>query len=48
LKHQDGKIYICTDPKVLDQLYKAAGKPGVPVVSEKIEWTPFKYRYFAT
>jgi len=48
LKHQDGKLAICTDPKVLDQLYKAAGKPGVPVVAEKIEWTPFKYRYFAT
>ena len=37
---------VCTDSKILDDLHKAAGKPGVPVISEKIQWVPFKFRYF--
>jgi len=48
MKQSEGKMYICTDSKILDQLYKAAGKPGVPVAGEKIQWAPFKYRYFTT
>ena len=45
VKFVGGEIYMCTDPQYLDQLYKESGRPGLPVVREKIHWTPFKYRW---
>jgi len=45
IKYNQGQYFICTDQKLLDQLYKASGRPGVPVIAEKLHWIPFKFRY---
>lgn len=45
IKYNQGNYYLCTDKNVLDTLYKAAGRPGVPCIREKIFWVPFKFRY---
>jgi hypothetical protein len=45
IKYNQGSYYLCVDKGVLDTLYKAAGRPGIPVVREKIAWVPFKFKY---
>ncbi len=42
IKYQTSTPYICTDPKYLDQIYKKAGRPGIPVKTELLHWVPFK------
>jgi len=48
INYSQGQYLICTDSKVLDQLYKQAGRPGLPVETEKLHWIPFKFRYDST
>jgi len=45
IKYNQGEYIICSDPKVLDKIYKESGRPGLPVYSEKLHWVPFKYNY---
>ena len=36
---------IVVDKKILDELYKKAGRPGHPLYPEKLLWTPYKLKY---
>ncbi len=36
---------ICTNEEYLNDIYKKAGKPGKPVMREKIHWIPYKTKY---
>jgi len=29
----------------VDQLYKGAGRPGLEVVRDKIQWIPYKFKW---
>jgi len=45
VKYSSGNVIICTDEKYLHEIYKAAGRPGKPVIRDKIHWYPFKFKY---
>ncbi len=45
MRNIGGNHIVIADKRILSQLYKKAGKPGHPVYSEKLIWTPYKLRY---
>lgn len=45
IKKVNKQIYLCTDPEILRQVYKKMGRPAIYIHSEKIHWSPFKYKY---
>ena len=45
LKKYNKQIYLCTDPEILDQVYKKMGRPAIPIDGKKINWYPFKYKF---
>jgi len=36
---------ICTDMEYLNEIYKSAGRPCPPILSENIHYIPFKYKW---
>ena len=41
IKKHKGDIMICTDPALLDDIYKSYGKPAMKVNLEKLHWVPY-------
>lgn len=44
IKKVNNKIYICTDPKVLDEIYKKMGRPSLKIKRENLHWVPYTLR----
>lgn len=40
-KIANDQIALCTDPKILDDLYKQCGRPTIKVDPEKLKWVPY-------
>ena len=45
IRYHQGQHIIVVDKKILDELYKKAGRPGHPLYPEKLLWTPYKLKY---
>ena len=45
-KSHRGEEFLCTDPKVLDNVYKQCGRPSEPIHKELLHWYPFKLTYY--
>lgn len=45
LKKQHNQIYLCTDPTILENVYKSYGRPSIPIDPMRLHWWPFKIRY---
>lgn len=46
IKSHRGEEFLCTDVKVLDNVYKQCGRPSEPIYKEKLHWHPFKLTYY--
>lgn len=45
IRYHQGQHIFVSDKKIMDELYKKAGRPGHPLDPEKLIWTPYKLRY---
>lgn len=41
LRKYNGEIYLCSDPKILDQIYSSFGRPALKVKTENLHWVPY-------
>ena len=45
LWYHDGQHIIISDKNVIKSMLKKTGRPGYPLLPEKLIWTPYKFRY---
>jgi GNAT superfamily N-acetyltransferase len=44
IKKHHNQVYLCTDDKVLDEVYKQCGRPSTKIIRENLHWVPYSGR----